>query len=254
MLPTTVFDLRAAAALSDAAYHHTATDMDACIGKFGWCVHDDIQRDDNRVLLCYNDILDIVAIVFRGSTNRQNWLANLDARVSRSDAGGFVHHGFADAFSSVRAEVMARLESLLEHHQYRNVLVTGHSLGGALACLCAYQLTNPSIHRVQVITFGQPRIGDANWSRRYEAMVPDSLRVVHDLDDVPLVPGVPFVHAGRLLHLTSQGVPMGPPGRWWRRTLQWLRGVLEYPKGGLLDHLLPSYISTINKMDPTWST
>ena len=244
-----VYDLRAAAALSDAAYYNQASEMDERIAPFGWSLHDDINRGSNRALICYNDILKAVAVVFRGSTTRQNWLVNLDARAVRG-----VHRGFSEAYDELNHEVAARLEVLLEHGEYRTILVTGHSLGGALACLCAFGLRDPHRLDVRVITFGQPRVGDYGWARMYDVFVPNTVRVVHDLDDVPLLPGYPFKHIGRLLHLNSQGVPLAPPGRWWRRLLQWVRGVLAYPKSGLTDHLLPSYINSIKKVNPSWST
>ena len=45
------------------------------------------------------------------------------------------------------------------------ILVTGHSLGGALAILCAKKIAklNKSI-KVDVITLGAPRVGDASFA------------------------------------------------------------------------------------------
>jgi hypothetical protein len=253
--PLMLSDLRAAAALSAAAYLHSATHMDECISPFGWRVHDDIQRDSNRVLICFNDILSVAAIVFRGSANRQNWLENLDARLYRAEDGGSTHYGFTEEYLALHAEVQERFNLLMEDRRYPSLLVTGHSLGGALACLCAYRLRTalPS-PELRVITFGQPRVGTMYWQSMYNACIPNTLRVVHAYDDVPLLPGVPFHHVGTLLHLDSQGREISAPGRWCVAMLQWIRGVFRYPKAGVLDHLLPSYITTINKMSPTWST
>ncbi len=252
--PLLLSDLRAAAALSAAAYRTSALEMEACIAQFGWCVHDDIQRDDNRVLICYNDILGSAAIVFRGSANRQNWLLNLDARMRRGDDGSTTHYGFTEAHEAMHPEVQERLNSLLDGHGYQRLLITGHSLGGALACMCAYRLrTLLSPSAIQVITFGQPRVGTAYWQSMYNACVPNTLRVVHAYDDVPLIPCSPFHHVGTLLHLDSQGRELAAPGRWCVAAMQWVRGVFRYPKAGVLDHLLPSYINTINKMSPSWS-
>lgn len=243
-------DLRAAAALSDAAYYNQATEMDERIAPFGWQVSDDILRGSNRALICYNDILGAVAVVFRGSANRQNWLLNLDARLD-----GGIHKGFKEAYDELQFDVRHRLDAFLDHHDgFKSLVITGHSLGGALACLHAMGINDPArFSDTRVITFGQPRVGDSGWEHMYNTFVPNTLRVVHALDDVPLIPGYPFKHVGQCVHLDGNGNVITAPGRWWRRAVQWIRGVFQYPKAGLLDHLLPSYISTINKMSPSWS-
>ncbi len=51
--------------------------------------------------------------------------------------------GFLKAYDSVRAKVMAIADEVLgnEPHKWQ-AYVTGHSLGGALATLCSYELAN----------------------------------------------------------------------------------------------------------------
>lgn len=50
-----------------------------------------------------------------------------------------VHSGFITAFDSVRPAVLSLLAAMLagEREQWR-LMLTGHSLGGALATLCAW--------------------------------------------------------------------------------------------------------------------
>ncbi|CCW59638.1 unnamed protein product [Phytomonas sp. EM1] len=73
--------------------------------------------------------------------------------------------------------------------KYYAIYTTGHSLGGALACLCAY-----SLHRalslvhypntdITVYTFGQPRFTNRAFQRVYNRAVPCTFRVVNE-DDV----------------------------------------------------------------------
>ena len=51
--------------------------------------------------------------------------------------------GFLKAYDSVRAKVMAVYDEVMgsEPHLWQ-ACVTGHSLGGALATLCSYELAN----------------------------------------------------------------------------------------------------------------
>ncbi|CAJ0939897.1 unnamed protein product, partial [Mesorhabditis belari] len=70
------------------------------------------------------------------------------------------------------------------------IWVTGHSLGGAMAGLCAGYLkqmgfADPS--KIRLITYGEPRTGDAQYSTLLNSL-PYSYRVVHDNDWIPHVP------------------------------------------------------------------
>jgi predicted lipase len=71
------------------------------------------------------------------------------------------------------------------------VLVSGHSLGGALASLCTLDLKmgKHSSSHVKLITFGQPRVGNTQFEKAMQSF--DHLqiwRIVHWLDPVPHLP------------------------------------------------------------------
>ncbi|URE38300.1 lipase precursor, partial [Musa troglodytarum] len=64
-----------------------------------------------------------------------------------------------------------------------------HSMGGALASFCALDLTiNHGIEDIQLVTFGQPRIGNAAFSNYFIRHVPHTVRVTHANDIVPHLP------------------------------------------------------------------
>uniref|UniRef100_A0A0N5B4U9 Lipase_3 domain-containing protein n=1 Tax=Strongyloides papillosus TaxID=174720 RepID=A0A0N5B4U9_STREA len=71
-----------------------------------------------------------------------------------------------------------------------NIVITGHSLGGALATLLALKLTLNGVpgDKIHVITFGEPRIGDYNLANTISQNVPNLYRVVHYQDIVPHYP------------------------------------------------------------------
>ena len=54
-----------------------------------------------------------------------------------------VHSGFLGAYDSVRGRVQRLLELILDGDRNGpwRVMVTGHSLGGALATICSYELS-----------------------------------------------------------------------------------------------------------------
>ncbi|KDP40612.1 hypothetical protein JCGZ_24611 [Jatropha curcas] len=93
--------------------------------------------------------------------------------------------------------VTGKLKSLLKEHKNAKFVVSGHSLGGALAILY------PTVLMIQeemelmekllgVYTFGQPRVGDVQLGKFMEAHlnnpIPKYFRVVYCNDVVPRVP------------------------------------------------------------------
>ena len=68
----------------------------------------------------------------------------------------------------------------------RHVLAVGHSLGGALATLAAFdirkQLLESGQNEAQVVcyTFAAPRTGNHAFAREFNAVVPDTWSVIND--------------------------------------------------------------------------
>ncbi|KAM1016652.1 hypothetical protein ACFX2A_047296 [Malus domestica] len=93
--------------------------------------------------------------------------------------------------------VKRKLNSLLKEHKNAKFMVTGHSLGGALAILFPSVLVLHEEMEVMqrllgVYTFGQPRVGNRELGRYMEAHlnnpVPKYFRVVYCNDLVPRLP------------------------------------------------------------------
>jgi hypothetical protein len=114
-----------------------------------------------------------------------------------------VHKGFHDALHAVWEIAYQNGEILparLLNRGDRAVWITGHSLGGAIAELCAAQASFETHVPVQgVYTFGQPRCGDDAFARLVHAALGQRIfRFVNDRDIVPRVPffGMGFRHYG----------------------------------------------------------
>jgi uncharacterized membrane protein len=123
---------------------------------------------------------------------------------------GRVHRGFVNAYMSVREQLhnaIAAAMSSLDHHP--TIIVTGHSLGGALAILAAADLTcqtddNTLRTRMKVVTFGAPPLCDDTFVKSYANNGPAiTWRIVNPWDYVPRLPGVQFVHVGKKIIVTS---------------------------------------------------
>uniref|UniRef100_A0A1I7Z1E2 Lipase_3 domain-containing protein n=1 Tax=Steinernema glaseri TaxID=37863 RepID=A0A1I7Z1E2_9BILA len=107
-------------------------------------------------------------------------------------AGGYVSRYFYEAFKSVwRGGLKDDFLALRNKYPDYEVWVTGHSLGGAMASLCAATLAHlgqVNTQKLRLMTFGQPRVGDKAFATAHDAMILFAYRVVHNRDIVPHVP------------------------------------------------------------------
>ncbi|KAI3713788.1 hypothetical protein L1987_72374 [Smallanthus sonchifolius] len=143
------------------------------------------------------DDLDAIVIAFRGTqeTSIQNWIADLFWKQLDFDypgcTDGKVHHGFFNAYNNtvVRSGILDGVSRAKEIYGDLKIMVTGHSMGGAMAAFCGLDLALIyGSKNVQVMTFGQPRIGNAAFASYYSEVVPNTFRVTHDHDLVPHLP------------------------------------------------------------------
>ena len=85
-----------------------------------------------------------------------------------------VHRGFNKQFLAVWKKIKTEIELRFESDDsVEEILITGHSLGGSLATLCAKETAEfaSQFHKkikVEVITFGAPRVGDSCFATKIE--------------------------------------------------------------------------------------
>ena len=142
----------------------------------------------------------MVLVSFRGTESPADWLSNLNVQ-ARAVAGlGRVHAGFWGQFSALREQ----LEELLQPRRNLPILITGHSLGGAIAVLAAATWAAERPLRV-VYTFGQPAVAQPAAATTIGTLLAGRHhRLVNDADIVPRVPPG-YRHSGHLLQFDDQG-------------------------------------------------
>jgi predicted lipase len=153
--------------------------------RAGLCEQRFFDRGSTQAALLQRD--DVAVLVFRGTSDLRDWLINVRVAPTSWPEGGRVHDGFARALQLVFEEVGAELQRLMVP-----TIVTGHSLGGALATLAA------SCHPFRAAyTFGAPRVGDAEFWTTLRCPLH---RVVNGRDLVPRLPPhrLGYVHGGSL--------------------------------------------------------
>ncbi|MFC4599540.1 lipase family protein [Cohnella hongkongensis] len=128
-------------------------------------------------------------VAFRGTSTTSDWVS--DALASQIKPkfvknAGRAHRGFTELYSSARSDVLACLERVSSD---KTLCVTGHSLGGALATLCALDVSAGTKFRQPVVyTYGAPRVGDPAFVKAYESRVERSFRVHNAFDPVTYLP------------------------------------------------------------------
>ncbi|KAA6426189.1 MAG: hypothetical protein FRX49_04041 [Trebouxia sp. A1-2] len=158
---------------------------------------------DTRCLIGWNEHTIVVA--FRGTASLTNALSDVQAwRVTHPPARGhklmctqpLVHGGFMKSWlaGALNAKVVNRIMHIVSSRKPAacelEILVTGHSLGGALATLAAYdikkQLQEAGQASVNVLcySFGAPRTGNHAFAKDYNQMVPDTWSIINDQDIV----------------------------------------------------------------------
>lgn len=99
--------------------------------------------------------------------------------------------GFAGYHSRTQANILAAVKGKMAAYNTTKILVTGHSLGGALSVLTALQLKNvlPTGTTVSSISFAQPRIGNKALADYIGSRLNVIRHVNNKGDIVPVVPG-----------------------------------------------------------------
>ena len=102
-----------------------------------------------------------------------------------------VHKGFYEAFESARDGVRSAVQDLKQKYPSYKVVVTGHSLGAAMALLTALDLqTSSTVTKgdLRLFDYGCPRVGNDAFAAWASDQLVDRNRVTHHKDMVVHVP------------------------------------------------------------------
>jgi len=141
--------------------------------------------------------------------------------------------------------ILAAVQALLNQHNASSVVLTGHSLGAALALLDSVYLPLhlPPGTRVRTIGYGMPRVGNRAFADYVDALHSSGLtRVNNKRDPIPIVPGrfLGFVHPSGEVHIQDEGGEWVPcPGQDDTSPLCIVGDVLNVLLANITDHLGP---------------
>ena len=196
-------------------------------------------------------------LAFRGSEDIRDLLTDFQVRWVQTVHGG-IHSGFFNSALSVLNQIL----KLDQRQSPAPVIVTGHSKGAAEALIVARWLVAAGRPVEAVVTFGGPRVGDAEWRKSYNAagtniQQPTSniqhptlgdatQRWVHEEDLVPRLPVwcSGYRHVGHEMFLSAfGGVEVDPPV--WRMAASDIWGTFWGYRAGVIeqaaDHPISKY-------------
>ena len=138
----------------------------------------------------------IVVVSFRGSKTSSNWFRDLNYfQVPYPEInGGYVHKGFYNAWNvTLKPYLMPNIEDLMLKYKGKSILVTGHSMGAAVAQIAALDIYKyaESIHnngKVGLYTFGSPRWANSIMADYFKQSVAYHWRLVNRHDPIALHP------------------------------------------------------------------
>jgi triacylglycerol lipase len=194
------FNWRAALSLalaSKLSYADEATVRSTAIAGWGFQSCEFVEADETQCFVAAG--ANAVVIAFRGTESLGDWLGNLNASWTTRSYGK-VHRGFLAAFQVVEAQLQSALSPL----GGRPVLLTGHSLGGALATVAAAEWQG-QVPLTAIYTYGQPAVGKGAFPSFVDQHYAGKFfRFVNDDDIVTRVPPT-YRHVGRLFHFDEDG-------------------------------------------------
>ena len=206
--------------------------------KLGYIRHKFIENEGAQCHIISNK--DEVIICFRGTEPGEfsDIKADLNALPDRANNGyGWVHNGFQEEVNKIWDNIIVQLEA----HKDKDLFITGHSLGGAMATIATSRLGD----RVKALfTFGSPRAGTRSFVKSFSHI--PHYRFVNNND---VVPKVPFAIMGYRHHVSPTYINYYGNIRsatYWQRVKdQWRGRWRAFKKGqpfdGAYDHGMNHY-------------
>lgn len=213
------------------------------MSAMGYSDHKFLDTDGAQCHAIWND--SELVLCFRGTEPDEfsDIKADLNALPDRGVSGGWVHNGFQTELEKLWEDVSKIYD---KHGAERDVFITGHSLGGAMATLAASRLKPTAL-----FTYGSPRAGTRSWKKSFNT---PHYRHVNNNDIVPKVPFafLGYTHHGTLRYINFYGNIRKMTT--WQRFKDGWRGRIaawknKQPFDGARDHGMNNYIKYLEKQD-----
>lgn len=162
-----------------------------------------------------------IVMAFAGSSDIAQWIADVTFILEPVQVAGqnklvtgLLHGGQYSAWKASRAEWLKAVRQYHSDYPDYEVIVTGHSLGGAMAFLASTDLASEGM-RHKVYAFAPNRVGNDVWAKSYLEVQPakDTFRITHYHDPIPHLPPtapIPLRHPGIEIHFGKAVLSTSP--------------------------------------------
>jgi triacylglycerol lipase len=233
------------AELSAIAYLNEIDAVEA-VRQIGFPEAEFIEVDGAQAYLFSNEI-DLV-IACRG-TEPQEWndvKADLNAWPVVAETIGRVHGGFKQEVDDLWPKLEARLV-----HNTKELWLCGHSLGGAMATICATRckLSYINSNPLELFTYGSPKVGTKVYVTHCRV---EHIRWVNNNDIITQVPPawMGYYHVGQEMYLNMYG-KLRKMTRYQRMKDRWrgfVQGLRHKEIDHFTDHAISRYIDYIRQL------
>jgi hypothetical protein len=188
------------------AYEPSAV-LEAAYGPANVIIRD-LPRSNGRYFIYLDNTDRVQTIAIRGSVNKQNTWVDIDSlKVFDPRLKVFLHSGFKQAADELYADAAPFLRK-----DFRT-RITGHSLGGAMACILMMDFLHDGVPVEQVVTFGQPKVTNEQGGRDFAGA--PYIRIINDQDVVAQAPpsDIAFDLSGTYAHFGPE-LTLLADGKW----------------------------------------
>jgi len=201
-----------------------------------------ISKDGAEVLVAKdrNDLW----FAFRGTepSKINDVLADLNMIKQSAVAGGKVHGGFQKEVNDLWMDVLAEIEHNDQLKLRKDVYMTGHSLGAAMATIASTRYTP-----AELFTFGSPRVGGPRFIKNIKC---PHYRFMNNNDIVCRIPPawLGFRHHGQMIYFNRNGDLEVKP-TWTDLFMGMLNSWKRWKFfDGIVDHGMPNYVKALEKI------
>ncbi|CZR56512.1 related to Lipase [Phialocephala subalpina] len=142
-----------------------------------------------------DDTNKLIVVSYAGSDNLDNYIADLLVPLDTCDgnlvSGCKLHEGFQYAYEDVADTTLPAVKSAVAAYPTYSLVITGHSLGGAVATIAAAYLRVAG-YPCDVYSYGSPRVGNEAFVNFMDAQAGSHYRVTHTTDPIPRYPAKLF--------------------------------------------------------------
>lgn len=124
-----------------------------------------VEKDNAEAIIAEDEENYYIAIAGTELNEIKDVIADLKFKKTKTKEG-FVHEGMYEYYNKIAFKILKNILSLIKEKP-KNIIFTGHSLGGSMAVLAASNFTDRNI-KTSVVTFGQPKVGDYEFCQYYK--------------------------------------------------------------------------------------